>query len=251
MEEEAKVKTLRKSLDVLECFSVSAPELGISEISKQLGLYKSNVHNIVSTFEQCGYIERNPETGKYRLGMKILELAYIINSNLGLHNVIHLPMSALSVEVNEVVYFALPKDPCVIYLEGVYPVNSYSARSMVGVTAEMYCTSLGKAILAYLPPDRAIKAIDEQSMTRHTPNTITDRNVLLDELELTRRRGYSIDNMEHDYGIKCVGVPVFKRDGSLLGAMSISGPSLRFDDQTVEHFAEKLRAYSQKISLRI
>jgi len=88
-------------------------------------------------------------------------------------------------------------------------------------------------------------------MTMHTPNTITDRDALLEELELIRRRGYSIDNMEHEFGIKCVGVPVFKRDGSLLGAMSISGPSLRLDDRTVEAYAEKLRTYSQKISLRI
>lgn len=251
MTNSAKVKTLKKALDVLESFSVSSPELGISEISEKLGLYKSNVHNLISTFEQCGYIERNPESGKYRLGMKILELAFIINSNLGLHNVIHSPMSELSTDVNEVVYFAVPQDSHILYLEGVYPANSYSIRSMTGETAEMYCTSLGKAILAYLPPDKAIKAISEQSMATHTPNTITDRQALLNELDLIRRRGYSIDNMEHEFGIKCIGIPVFKRDGSLLGAMSISGPSLRFDDGTIEEYAIKLKNCSQKISLRI
>ncbi|MEK5645689.1 IclR family transcriptional regulator [Paenibacillus rhizosphaerae] len=251
MTEEVKVKTLKKALDVLGCFSASVTELGISEISEKLGLYKSNVHNLVSTFEQFGYMEKNPDNGKYRLGMKVLELAYIINSNLGLHNLIYPPMRALSTEINEVVYFALPKEPLIIYLEGVYPSSSYSSRSMVGETAEMYCTSLGKAILANLPPDRAVKAIAGQSMAVYTPNTITEKDILLDELELTRKRGYSIDNMEHEFGIKCVGVPVFKRDGSLLGAMSISGPSLRLDDQTVKEYAEKLRTSSQKISLRI
>jgi len=251
MSEEVKVKSLKKALDILGCFSVRTPELGISEISDQLGLYKSNVHNIISTFEQLGYIEKNPMNGKYRLGMKILELAYIINSNLGLHKVILPPMSELSAEVNEVVYFAVPKDSYILYLEGVYPANSYSARSMVGETAEMYCTSLGKAILAFLPPDQAIRAIHEQSMRRHTENTIVDRSVLLEELELIRKRGYSIDNMEHEFGIRCVGVPVFKRDGTLLGAMSISGPSPRIDDGKIELYAEKLRSYSQKISMRL
>jgi len=249
MTEEAKVKTLKKSLDILECFTIATPELGISEISERLELYKSNVHNIISTFEQGGYIERNPETGKYRLGTKILELSYIINANLGLHNAIHPPMSALSGEINEVVYFAVPKGPRVMYLEGVYPVNSFNARSMVGETAEMYCTSIGKAILAYLPPDQAIKAISEQSMIKHTANTITERGALLDELEAIRKRGYSIDNMEHEFGIKCVGVPVFRRGGSLLGAMSVSGPSPRLEEK-IEEYAAKLHAYSQKISLR-
>lgn len=249
MTEEIKVKTLKKALDILECFSVTTPELGISEISDRLGLYKSNVHNIITTFEQCGYIEKNEETGKYRLSTKILELSYIINTNMGLHNAIHPPMSALSSEVNEVVYFAVPKGSRILYLEGVYPVNSFSARSMVGETAEMYCTSIGKAILAYLQPDQAIRAISEQSMQRHTPTTITDRTALLDELDITRKRGYSIDNMEHEFGIMCVGVPVFKRDGSLVGAMSISGPSLRMENR-IEEYAEKLHSFSQRISLR-
>ncbi|WP_168119988.1 IclR family transcriptional regulator [Paenibacillus sp. HB172176] len=251
MPEEPKVKTLKKALDVLEVFSVSTPELGISEIGEKLGLYKSNVHNIISTFEQCGYIERNPDTGKYRLGTKILELAFVINSSLGLHNMIYPPLSQLSSEVNEVIYFAVPRASHILYLEGVYPANSYSVRSMTGETAEMYCTSLGKAILAYLPPDQAMKAISEQSMTSYTPNTITERSALLHELDLIRGRGYSVDNMEHEFGIKCVGVPVFKRDGTLLGGMSISGPSLRFDDSMIEDYAAKLRACSQKISLRV
>jgi len=251
MQDEIKVKSLKKALDVLECFTVKKPELGITEIGDILGLYKSNVHNIISTFEQCGYIEKNPENNKYRLGMKILELAYVINSNLGLHKIVHPFMSALSNEINEVLYFALPKEDEIIYLEGVYPSSSYSARSMVGEKAEMYCTSLGKAILAYLPKEKRDRIIKNQSMTAYTPTTITDPSVLLTELRKIRDQGYSVDNMEHEFGIKCVGVPVFKRDGALLGAISISGPSLRFDDQTIAEYVKKLQHCSREISMRI
>lgn len=251
MEEEVKVKSLQKALSVLECFTVKTPELGITELSEKLGLYKSNVHNLISTFEKCGYVEKNPVNNKYRLSFKILELAYVINSNLGLHGIIHPYMSSLSAEVNEVVYFALPKGGMIIYLEGAYPSSSYAARSMIGETAEMYCTSLGKAILAFLPPNEASIAINEQSMTVFTPNTIASHDALINELEVVRNRGYSIDNMEHEFGIKCVGVPVFRRNGTLLGAMSISGPSPRFDDQVIEAYASKLRRCSQQISLRL
>ena len=250
MQDEIKVKSLKKALDILGCFTVKTPELGITEISSKLGLYKSTVHNIVSTFEQCGYIEKSPGNNKYRLGMKILELAFVVNSNLGLHKVVHPYMSALSNEINEVVYFALPKDNQIIYLEGVYPSSSYSARSMIGEKAEMYCTALGKAILAFLPKDRRISVIKNQSMTAYTPNTITDRSALSAELDKIRSQGYSIDNMEHEFGIKCVGVPVFRRDGSLLGAISISGPSLRFDDQTIAEYIKKLQYCSREISAR-
>lgn len=251
MEQDIKVKSLKKALDLLECFSTKTPELGVTELSERLGLYKSNVHNIISTFERCGYIEKNPDNNKYRLGMKILELSYIINANLGLHKIIHPFISALSNEVNEVVYFAIPKDPLILYLEGVYPSFSYSARSMVGETAEMYCTSLGKAILAHYPEERRKKVIEQQSMREFTPTTITDRSMLEKELAHIRQTGYSIDNMEHEFGIKCVGMPVFRMDGTLLGAVSISGPSLRFEEEAVERYIGLLRACVYNISQRV
>lgn len=248
MSEEIKVKSLKKALDILNCFTTRTPELGITEISEQLGLYKSNVHSIIQTFEQCGYIEKNPDNNKYHLGMKILELSYVINTNLGIHKIVHPYMSSLSNELNEVVYFAIPKDNHILYLEGTYPAASYSARSMVGETAEMYCTSLGKAILAFLPDDQQAEVIAAQSMTVYTPNTISDRQKLTEELALVREKGYSVDNMEHEVGIRCIGVPVYRRDGSLLGAVSISGPSPRINDEITEVYADKLKACSAEIS---
>lgn len=248
MDDEVKVKSLKKALDVLDCFTANTPELGITELSALLGLYKSNVHNIIQTFEQCGYIEKNPENNKYHLGMKILELSYVINSNLGIHKIIHPYMSSLSNELNEVIYFAIPKGFRIIYLEGTYPAASYSARSMVGETAEMYCTSLGKAILAFLPPARQAEAIAAQSMTVFTPNTIKEHKTLTEELAQIKERGYSLDNMEHEFGIRCIGVPVFRRDGSLFGAMSVSGPSPRINDNVIEEYSHRLKKCSSEIS---
>ncbi len=248
MNDEIKVKSLKKALDILDCFTARTPELGITEISTQLNLYKSNVHNIIQTFEQCGYIEKNPDNNKYRLGMKILELSYIINTSLGIHKIVHPYMSSLSNELNEVIYFAIPKDNHILYLEGTYPSSSYSARSMIGETAEMYCTSLGKAILAFLPHQQQAEAISAQSMTAFTPNTISDPQKLMEELALVREQGYSVDNMEHEIGIRCVGVPVYRRDGNLLGAISISGPSPRITDDKIEVYARKLKECSAEIS---
>lgn len=248
MNEEIKVKSLKKALDVLDCFTAKTPELGITEISTQLDLYKSNVHNIIQTFEQCGYIEKNPDNNKYHLGMKILELSYVINTSLGIHKIIHPFMSALSNEINEIVYFAIPKEGRILYLEGTYPTTSYSARSMVGETAEMYCTSLGKAILAFLPLKQQEEAIAAQSMTSYTSSTIQTRQQLTEELISIKERGYSLDNMEHEIGIRCIGVPVYKRDGNLIGAVSISGPSPRITNDIVEIYADKLKACSREIS---
>lgn len=250
-ETEVKVKSLKKALSILECFSVEMPEMGITQISDRLGLHKSGVHNIISTFEQCGYIAQNPDTGKYRLDMKILELAFVINSSLGIHGIVHSPMTALSEAVGEAVYCAMPKGPEIIYLEGAYPITSHMTRSMIGEKAEMYCTAIGKAILAFLPEPEATRAMAQQSMRQHTENTITDRTELAKEIAVIRRRGYSMDNMEHEHGIKCVGVPVFRRDGTLLGAISISGPSLRVEDEKVSDFVRQLQDCAQQIRMRL
>lgn len=251
MNEDIKVKSLLKTLNILECFTPERPELGITEISEQLGLYKSNVHNILSTLMQCGYVEQNPVTNKYRLGLKILELAYVISSQLGLNRIVAPFMAELSREVGEVVYFGVPNNGQVVYLEAAYPGPFYPMRSMMGETAEMYCTAIGKAILAFLPSDKAEPALTLQSMKRYTAHTITERQMLTEELEAIRKQGYSIDNMEHEFGIRCVGAPVFNRAGILVGGLSISGPSLRFDGNTVEIYSQKLHMVASQITARL
>lgn len=251
MPQETKVKTLAKAIKLLECFSIEEPELGVTELSEKLDLYKSNVHNILSTYQEYGYIEKNPKTNKYHLGYKILELSKVVNSHLGISSIVNPVIKELAEELNEVVYFAIPKGPKVLYIEGAYPKNVYSIRVMLGETAEMYCTALGKAMLANMPIADALPCIHAQSFTPFTDNTITTPNRLIQELELTRTRGYSMDNMEHEYGIKCVGVPIFNRNNQLIGAISVSGPSLRFDENAVKQFSDKLTSCALTVSLRL
>lgn len=244
-----KVKSLAKALEILECFSVEKPELGITQLSEMLGLYKSNVHNIISTFEQYGYIEQNPATMKYRLGFKILELAHILNADLGMHKIITPVINELAREVDEVVYFAIPQNGQVLYLDGGYPASFFAVRSMMGEKAEMYCTAIGKAILAFLPDKDKTDAIEKQSFSQHTDKTIASKEELLLELNRIQLRGYSIDNMEHEYGIRCVAVPVFNLREQLMGAISISAPSPRITQDLLEEYAEKLHHYAKKITL--
>ena len=105
--EPAKVSSLVKAMKVLECFSMKSPELGVTEIAKQLGLQKSTVHNILSTFTSMGYLDRLPD-GRYTLGLKILEYAFIINQNLGYPNAVYDILVDTAGKTNEIVYFGLP-----------------------------------------------------------------------------------------------------------------------------------------------
>ena len=239
MEDIPKVKTLHKSLKVLECFSEKRPELGITEISEMLGLYKSNVFNILTTFEGSGYVEKNNENNKYRLGSKILELAYVISSNIDIRKIILPYMQDISDNSNEIVYLGIPYNNEVLYLDAVLPRSTVLTKSIMGEKAPLYCTAIGKAMMAYYSENR-IMEIMSQGLKKITNNTITDKDKLIEELKRILSRGYSIDNMENEFGIKCVGKPIFDREGQIVAALSISGPSLRFTNHNIEYFASLL-----------
>lgn len=247
-EKKVKVKSLDKALKVLECFSPSQPELGIAQIAETLGLYKGNVHNIVSTLEQMGYLEQNPQNKKYRLGMKLLNFTYTINSNLRYQNFVYDVISEIAAELSCRVYFAVPLDNKVFYLNNAhYPTkfNVTPYRIIIGETAPMYCTSLGKAMLAFLSPDeqRVVLDLPREKFTR---NTIVEEDKLLEELEKIRSIGYAVDDSEHEIGIKCLGVPVISR-GKVVAALSVSMSVPEFDDNLIPKYYSALARAANEI----
>ena len=235
---EIKVKSLQKSLTILNCF-VKKPRLGVTEISEMLDLNKSNVHNILTTFQAMNY-----------LGLGILELCQSVGDRFNIRKVMMPYMQEIADATGEVVYLAVPREDEIVYLEAMHPVESYNMmRVILGEHAKMYCTGIGKAILAHLPEEVAENYIS-RGLHPFTENTITDPAVLREDLALTRERGYSVDNMEHEFGVKCVGMPVFSRRGELLAAVSVSGPSLRFSAERIEKIAETMRNTLRKAQER-
>lgn len=248
--DEIKVKSLHKAIDVLNCFT-EKPSLGVTEISEKLGLYKSNVHNILTTFKAINYLEQDEESGKYRLGIAVFSLCRALGDNFTITKIAMPYMQELANMTNERVYLGIPVDDEVVYLESMYPAESFSLmRTLMGERAKMYCTGIGKAMLANLPEER-IEACINMDLAAFTENTITDKEKLREELRLTKERGYAIDDMEHEFGIRCVAVPIFNRYRQLEAAISVSGPSLRFDDEKVIKIAKLLSRYIEKIENRL
>ncbi len=245
-----KVKSLQKALEILNCFIVK-PKLGVTEISEMLGLNKSNVHNILSTFKEINYLEQDEETGKYQLGVGIFALCQSVGDRFNVRKIVMPFMQEIADQTGEMVYLAVPHEDEVIYLEAMYPVESFNLmRVILGERAQMYCTGIGKAVLAFLP-EMVRDAYINKELTAYTEHTITDRDELMEELRRTRERGYSVDNMEHEFGVKCVGMPIFNRKGAVEAAISVSGPSLRFSEERIEEIAGILKTYVEKIQERM
>lgn len=234
MQQEYPVKSLAKAMRVMECFTLQEPELGVSEISRKLNMLKTTVYNILSTFEMMGYVRQNPRTEKYYLDTRILRMAYVVNNHMGLRDMFLPSLEKIADECGEVCYFGIPQDGEVLYIESVYPSGQARLRNLLGERAPMHCTGIGKAMLAYMN-------MPDHELSYHTPQTICDRKVLQEEMERIRERGYAIDNMEHEMGIKCVAVPVFGADGQVMAAVSVSGPSMRFDEPTIVRHAKVLQ----------
>lgn len=225
---EVKVKSLQKAIEVLNCFA-EKQNLGVTEISEKLGLYKSNVHNILSTYIAMGYVTQNPETGLYSLDAGILLLSRALGMQYKISKVAMPYMQSLANNVQENVFLGIPKEDMVLYLEATYPLGCTSMiRNMLGTKAKMYCTGLGKAMLAYLPEPQQEEYVSRELIS-YTENTITDKAVLVEELERTRKRGYALDNMEHEFGVKCVGVPILDAQGQVVAGMSITGRASDID----------------------
>ena len=152
---EPKVKSLAKALNILSCFTIQEPILGVTELANRIGVTKSNIHNILSTFTSMGYLQRLPD-GRYTLGLKILEYAFIINQNLGYPNAVYDILVETASRTGEIVYFGLPYGTNVLYLYVAHPADRLGVlpyRDILGETAPFYCTGIGKAILAHMPEE--------------------------------------------------------------------------------------------------
>lgn len=234
-------------MEILNCF-VGKDSLGVTEISERFGLCKSNVHNILYTFRQMGYLEQNEATGKYRLGMQIFVLCKGLSDSFPIARIALPYMQELSDRAGERVYLGIPCGWEVFYLDSTYPYQSPNLiRRVLGMKTPMHCTGLGKAILSNMPEEQRNQFLETQKLTAFTDATITGKEELRRELKSTRLRGYAIDHMEHEFGIKCIALPIFDKDRNIYASMSVSGLASHFTEEKMREWAAWGREYVEKI----
>lgn len=187
-ESEVKVKSLQKALEILNCFTRKS-SWGVTEISELLDLNKSNVHNILSTFKAMNYLDQDPESGKYKLGLSVYSLCYSLGESLSIGSIAAPYLQELADFAKERVYLAIPHEDEIIYVNSAYPKADIGLmRAIIGEHAKMHCTGLGKAMLAFLPAEQQQTYLSKP-LQPYTEYTITDKDRLLAELEEIRRQG--------------------------------------------------------------
>jgi IclR family acetate operon transcriptional repressor len=245
--------TVAKALQVLQIIadSVAAGKrTTLTEIAKTAGFAKPTTHRYLQELETFGLIKREPD-GTFSLGHKTIELYHICIDSYDLRQIALENMNALAQETLDTIYLGVLDGLEVFYLERIESPLPISPRAKIGERNELYCTGLGKAILAFLP-DHKVEQVIGLGLVKKTEQTLTDPETLRAELEVIRKRGFAIDNMENEEYVKCVAAPVFSADAEVIAAVSVSGASFRMDDTRLNtELGPKVVAACQEISRKL
>jgi len=246
------IQTVSNALRLLEAFCEEA-ELGVSELSRRLGLHKNNVFRLLATLELGGYVEQSTETDRYRLGVRCLELGRSYARSHSLVERARPVLRELVEEVGETVHLGVLRDFEVVHLDGIQPQRLLVTASRVGQRLPVHCSALGKALVACSEAS-VQQAYDRDVVSRgplesSTPETLIDGAKLFDQFRMIAGQGYALDLGECEGGLNCVAAPVYGENGELAAALSVSGPSFRLsEDELHRRVVPTLSASAAQLS---
>ena len=221
------VQVIDRAVAILAEIAKAPQDLSGIEISERLRLHKSTVHRLLAVLESNGMVERRPDGSRYGLGWRVFEMGIVAASRLDLLERAKPFVARLVDLTGETAHFGVLRQGEVVSLVNVDSRYTLRTPATVGRRIPLHCTSQGKAILAFLPPEAVDEHMAGCAFTQHTRNTIPDRERFLEELALVRKRGYAMDNEEFEEGLRCIAAPVRDHTGAVAGAVGIAGPSFR------------------------
>jgi DNA-binding IclR family transcriptional regulator len=244
------VRAVERAVQILACFDDEHPERGISDIAQAVKLHKATTHRIVTTLMSFGYIERAEDGQRYRLGLRLADLGYKVIRRMDLRRESQPYMADLTRRLGETSDLCVYDRGQVLYIEVVQGNHALTIAAAVGRSLPVHATASGKVLLAHMPvPDR--DAVLSGTLTRYTPHTVTEPDVLRRQLEAIRIQGYAVDDEELEAGIRAVSAPVRNREGAVIAATSIAGPASRLTLGRVPDTAQELAATANAISRRL
>lgn len=242
------IQSVDRALQVLELLRENPRGLGVTEISIALKVAKSTAHRLLMSLEEHKYVQKFGKESTYRLGLKFIEMNYIVTKNLDVVELARPFIETLSAETGEIVHLVMLDGQEIVYIDKVENSSTIRIYSQVGRRAPLFCTAVGKAILAHLNENEAKQMISKIKFKRFTDYTLTSVESLENELVSIKTNAYSYDNEEHEMGIRCVGAPIFDHNGRPQYALSVTGPLDRMSDKILDHHIPLLKETVNKIS---
>lgn len=239
------------AIETLESFKCSSEALSLREIARDASVSKPTVFRVLHTLTDLGYVNRDIDSGKYSLTLKVLEFAkYVSRANT--FRLWALPyMRRLMKQFDMIVNLAIKEGGSITYVEIITSATSEHVPPRVGSTAMWHSTALGKAIASYTPETDVMATLDRTRMPSETRNTIVSKRAYMEELKRVRKQGFAEDNQEHKLGICCMATPIREASGKAVGAISVTSTPAQLSGLRKQEVGEALRTLGQDLSLRL
>jgi IclR family acetate operon transcriptional repressor len=241
------VQSLDRAIQILETIS-NEDGISLSEIARRAELPHSTVHRLLATLQKRGLVDHDPEGGLWTVGVGLFRMGASYLRIRKLPDIGRPVLRDLLREIGETVNLSMIDDHelvCVAQAESHAPVRAFFR---LGRRLPVHASAAGKAILAASDPDRMRDRLDRMSLERFTPNTRTTLKTLRAEIDVVARRGWAIDDEEHTLGMRCVAAAIRNEWGEPVGAVSVSGPSVRMPADRLETAGIRVREAADRLT---
>lgn len=246
--ERGRARSVQRALTVLEAVGAGPQEVGIVDLSQRVGLPVSTVHRLLATLVDAGFVVQNPDTGRYRIGVRMFELGNAFLKQTQLLDVVRPRMRQLGQWLGETVNLAIRDGYTAVYVDQQESDHLLKMFTRTGTRIPLYCTGVGKVLLAGLSDAEVDAYLTVTELSPRTPNTITSPTLLRQHLARVRSQGYALDNEDFELGVRCIAAPIRNHLGETVAALSVSGPAHRLADHQLPLMIAKLVETTQVIS---
>jgi DNA-binding IclR family transcriptional regulator len=241
------IRAVERALDVLQCFTSQTPELTMTQIASMIGINKSTVHRLLSTLEGKRFVERDPASGVYRPGLRLLQMASLAMEHNNLRRLAAPFLHDLCSRYRENVNLTLLDGADVVYVDVIESSQRVKLAATPGQRLPAFCTASGKAILAFLPEDE-VSHILERGMTQYTRSTVTSQEAFFEDASRIRERGFAMSLEEFEDGINAVAAPICNQP---IASISIAGPAYRLTRERMLEVGPHLLAVAKSIAVEV
>lgn len=246
-----RVQSVQRAIAILKTFSDEDLEIGVSEIARRVGLNKSIAMRLINTLRHEGFLEQDPASTKYRIGLGLFETGTLYHLHASMRRHAEPLLQDLAEQLRMSAYLGTLSDGRVAYILAIEGPGPIRVGPRLGSSTPAHTTAAGKALLAYLAQLALEQYLITQELHPETPHSITSRDTLRRELARIRAQGYSVTRGEHLQGVSAVGSPVFDRHGRAIAAVSVAFPSALVRDSQLSRIAVGVVQTAEKISRRL
>jgi IclR family KDG regulon transcriptional repressor len=243
------LSTLEKGLAVLTAFSAGRPEWGVVELAQHLRIHKTTVHKVLATYQQWGLIQQDRTTRRYRLGLRLLELAQAVSPVTGLRDAARPELERLVALSGETAKLSVADQSESVVIEAVEGREQMRMTGQVGMRNPLYAGASNKLLLAYMPPATAARIVADTAPLEHPART--QPQLFWAEVAAIADAGCAMSSSEVERGVTAVSAPVRDATGQVVASVSIVGPSARLSEERMQSLIEPVRTAAAAISARL